>query len=152
MEYRELTEQLLNSIYEFGKHKAAKTIGSNLKGETFTLMYLQLKGAEVSPGELVNVMEISSARVAALLNSLEKKELISRKIDPADRRKIVVKLTEKGQEKADNCRECSNRMVRAMLEWIGEEDARHLLRICRKVTEYVAEMPLIEEDKDVIED
>lgn len=154
MEYSALAEQLLNALYALGKNKRTKEIGSNMKGESFTLLYLAMSEKPVSPGDLVSSMEISSARVAALLNTLEKKGLIFRAIDPADRRKILIRLTDTGKEKAESARVCSMHMMTQMMEWIGREDAEHLIRIIGKVTDHISEMSVTEKEKeetDVIE-
>lgn len=149
MDYRIVAEEFLDSLYALGRQKRTKEIGNNMKGEAFTLLYLAFTKKPVTPGDIVNAMEISSARVAAVLNSLEKKELISREIDPCDRRKILVKLTEAGQKKADDCREFSVKMVSMMMEQLGEEDTMHLIRIVGKLSGFLENLPVnpIEETK-----
>lgn len=142
MDYRIISEKFLDDLYALGKQKRTKEIGNNMKGESFTLLYLALTGKPVTPGDIVNAMEISSARVAAMLNSLEKKDLISREIDPCDRRKILVQLTENGQKKADNCRECSINLVSMMMEQLGEEDTNHLIRIVGKISGFLGNLPV----------
>lgn len=155
MDYRSMSEEFLSCLSALGKQKRTKEIGNSMKGEAFTLLYIALAGKPVSPGEIVNAMEISSARVAAMLNSLEKKGMLSREIDPNDRRKIVVKLTQAGQEKADSLRECSVQLVTMMMEKLGEEDAMSLLRIIGKISGFLTDMTLTkdcreEETEDVI--
>ena len=49
-------------------------------------------------GELSMLLELSTARIAAMLNNLERKGAITRARDKADRRRVVVRLTAQGRE------------------------------------------------------
>ena len=49
-------------------------------------------------GELSTLLDLSTARIAAMLNNLERKGAITRARDTADRRRVVVSLTEQGME------------------------------------------------------
>lgn len=49
---------------------------------------------EVPSKTLVKTMNLSPGRITHLVDSLEKKGLVSRKMDPNDRRSILVRLTE----------------------------------------------------------
>ncbi len=49
---------------------------------------------EVSGKMLVNTMHLSPGRITHLVDSLEKKGLVIRKMDPNDRRSILVRLTD----------------------------------------------------------
>ena len=51
--------------------------------------------------DLVDVFKVSGAYIAKLLRKFEDQEYIKRKEDPKNRRKKIVKLTEKGIEKTD---------------------------------------------------
>ena len=44
------------------------------------------------------LLELSTARIAAMLNNLERKGAITRARDKADRRRVVVRLTAQGRE------------------------------------------------------
>ena len=59
-------------------------------------------------GELSTLLDLSTARIAAMLNNLERKGAITRARDTADRRRVVVRLTEQGR-----CRRRSTRRSRA---------------------------------------
>ena len=67
-------------------------------------------------GELSMLLELSTARIAAMLNNLERKGAITRARDEADRRRVVVCLAE---------------VYRRM----GEDDTRELLRLSDRAGE-----------------
>ena len=47
---------------------------------------------------------MSTARIASILKSLEEKECIVREVDKKDKRKILVKITDKGQKNYTNAK------------------------------------------------
>jgi len=80
-------------------------------------------------------LNISSARVAAALNSLEEKELITRRINVDDRRKIIVELTPKGVEYLEERQREHFERIKSILVQLGEKDAKELVRILGRIAE-----------------
>lgn len=80
-------------------------------------------------GELSTLLDLSTARIAAMLNNLERKGAITRARDTADRRRVVVRLTDQGrhevQTSLDEAVACLSEVYRRM----GEADTRELLRL-----------------------
>lgn len=107
-----------------------------LKGETPVLCRIaELK--KTSPTELARHFSLSTARVATILNQLEKKKYIVRIHDTKDRRKVYVHPTQTGCEKAAAKMEELHSKAAALLEALGEEDARQHLRLTEKIAQYV---------------
>jgi DNA-binding MarR family transcriptional regulator len=129
----DLAKQFLNSLFLIKKHGFRKKITENMQGEILAILYIFEHKDIVLPSEMSNEMNISSARVAAMLNSLENKELVTRQIDKTDRRKILVSLTEKGQELAKKHSQQVENHAAQMLELLGEHDAMELVRITEKL-------------------
>ena len=80
-------------------------------------------------GELSTLLDLSTARIAAMLNNLERKGAITRARDTADRRRVVVRLTEQGRNEVqmsfNEAVACLSEVYRRM----GEADTRELLRL-----------------------
>ena len=80
-------------------------------------------------GELSTLLDLSTARIAAMLNNLERKGAITRARDTADRLRVVVRLTDQGrhevQTSLDEAVACLSEVYRRM----GEADTRELLRL-----------------------
>lgn len=135
MDFTDLAKEFMALMYKMRKRNVQKQLSDSLHGERFALFYISKHEGNVIPSDISNEMGISSARVAAALNSLETKGLILRRIDGEDRRRIIVKLTEAGREQV----EAHNRKVIGitanMLGYLGEEDARELLRIMKKLSD-----------------
>lgn len=144
MDYAELAEEFLQYTHQFQKGHHQKRIDGIMRGETFVVVYIARKGRCVLPSEISTEMNISSARIAAALNSLEKKGLITRQIDVDDRRRILVDLTPSGKELAERHRQTALNTTIRMLESLGEKDAKELVRIMEKLSHMV---PKIMENK-----
>ncbi len=97
-------------------------------------------------GELSTLLDLSTARIAAMLNNLERKGAITRARDMADRRRVVVRLTEQGrhevQTSLDEAVACLSEVYRRM----GEADTRELLRLSDRAGEIAQQ--IYEEQKE----
>ena len=71
-------------------------------GEIGVLSMLAFDQNPVMAGELSEKLNVTTARIARILNSLESKQYIRRKNDRTDRRKTFVTITKKGKELADS--------------------------------------------------
>lgn len=91
-------------------------------------------------------MGVSSARVAALLNHLEKEGFIQRRPDLKDNRQVIVSITDKGIQAICQKRERILDMIAQALESLGPEDAQTLLRILRQK---LAEKLLFQAQKEI---
>ena len=80
-------------------------------------------------------MNASSARVAMALKTLEAKGYVQRRVDQADRRKILVSITPLGQELIQCDREAMHNRMVLILKELGEADAAEFIRIVIRITE-----------------
>jgi MarR family transcriptional regulator, organic hydroperoxide resistance regulator len=109
-------------------HKASRQLTMYLEDQTRELGVSPLEGhvltyvrkyAPVPVGELVRVFGIKQSTFTSLLDRLERGGLIRRELNPADRRSLLVHITDRG-------RELTNRLIR-LLEKL-EDDLRARLR------------------------
>lgn len=153
MEYRteDLAKEFLEEFYRLGRLTQSKMISHSMKGEAFMLLYLLQKGEGATPGELGRALKSSTARVAAALNSLERKGQVTRTTDEKDRRKVLVELTEEGRKKAEECRRVPEQMVSRVMKQLGEEDARNMLHILKRINEIMPQMDCRDQTESVHE-
>ena len=130
-----MAQEYMETMFYMRKVNSHKEIHDSVHGENFVLFFISQNGGKVIPSDISNEMGISSARVAAALNSLEKKGLIIRKIDTEDRRRILIDLTDSGREQVDNHYRMVMNMVKNMLQYLGENDAREFIRIMKRLAE-----------------
>ena len=133
MDWEVLAEMLVDQTELLFRHGPHKLIGKNARGECFVLRCLARSKAPLLPSDLSEQSHASTARIAVVLNTLEKKGLISRAIDPTDRRRILVSLTNVGQEYVAVVRTQLREDMKHLLEELGEQDAREYLRITKRI-------------------
>ena len=78
---------------------------------------------------------LTTARIAAMLKSLEGQGMVTRTPDPADNRQVIVSLTKKGAALVEERLSGMVHSVAKMLEALGEEDAKAYVRIQAKLVE-----------------
>jgi len=135
MDYTELSHQCLEAIYRFYKVESQQQFNQAMHGETFALQFIAKHHDFVVPKDIENEMDISSARVTTILNGLENKGLVTRQIDTVDRRRTILKLTSKGEEVVAKNTAHLLASVTEMLEYLGEEDAKHYVRLMDKLSD-----------------
>lgn len=133
MDYKSLAEQFLMNTFELNKQKHQQVMDESMKGEHFVLYYLYNLNNNAVPSEISEIMGVSSARIAAVLNKLENKGLITREIDLKDRRRILVKLSTEGNKKAKEQRQLVMDKTIEVLKLLGKEDAKEFVRITSKL-------------------
>ena len=141
MDYVKLAAELFNDMGNIRRVKSQKSINESLQGEAFVLHYIAKRGGDVQPGEIGSEMNVSTARIATALNSLEKKGLITRKIDTTNRRHILVGITQEGKKTAEEHQKFALENVAKMLELLGEQDAKEYVRIMRRLADLLPGSP-----------
>ena len=136
MQYETIAAELLNTHAELLHVQASQEMSKLMKGELFVLNYLDTHGPQSHPSKISKDMEVSTARIAALLNHLEEKGLVIRSSDPEDNRQVLVQLTDEGAEKIAQSRKEALFYVTDMLKHLGPDDSRELLRIEKKIVQY----------------
>ncbi len=140
MDYRELALEFMKKMFALNKARPQRQFQESMQGETVVLQYLSDHEDSVLPSEISAFMGISSARIAATLNSLEKKEFITRRIDLSDRRRILVEITPKGRALAGELKADILENTSKMLAFLGEHDAREYIRITGRMAEFASEL------------
>ena len=80
-------------------------------------------------------LRISKPAVSYILNTLEKKNYITRTIDPKDRRKISISTTAEGQAAAQYSMEkCEEAWEKLLLEF-GEDNMEQLVQLLNRLNE-----------------
>lgn len=136
MDYSELASELMQKMYKMRQARSQKQVDESMQGEQFMLHFISFHQRSVLPSEISNTMGISSARIAAALNSLERKGLITRQIDISDRRQILVDLTPEGKALANEQHQKTMETLTNTLRQLGEHDAREYVRIIGRLAEF----------------
>lgn len=117
----------LSALFSNGKMMAEYSRSG--RGEIFILKHLYEKNAPVLPTELSEAMQSSTARISAVLGSLEKKGQIHREIDTLNRRYILVTITDAGRDRVRHLTEQMRNHLIHVLARMGEQDAAEFVRL-----------------------
>lgn len=128
-----LAERLVDQTELLFRNGPQKQIGKHAQGECFVLRCLARSPKPLLPSDLSAMTQSSTARIAVVLNTLEKKGYITRAIDPADRRRVLVSLTSVGAEYVRSIRQQLRRRMQRLLAELGEADAEEYLRITERI-------------------
>lgn len=135
MDKHKLAEDLFETMMKSAPKPWVKNLEEVSHGEKAVLGYLIFKKNNVSAGELSEEFQVSTARIAAVLKMLEKKEHIERRPSEEDGRKIVVSVTDEGRKMILAKREKMIENLTSLVEELGEEDTLEYIRIQKKVAD-----------------
>ena len=129
----EYAENLFNRLKPTNFKSLTDELNYFNRGEVGVLSYLAFDKNETSSGELSEKLNVSTARIASILKSLENKKYIRRKEDSLDKRKTLVVITESGKELAvETKKELMDILIKVIKE-IGYEDIEEYTRIVQKI-------------------
>ena len=133
MLYEELAAELLKYQFILFRKEGNKNTIDILRGKKRVIGYLFEVKDGVSPSVLSDFMDVSSARIACILNNLEDDEIINRLDDKNDKRCKLVYLTEKGRALGAAYQKKYIKEISTMLEALGEHDAKEHVRIIKRI-------------------
>lgn len=136
MNYADTATEILEIRRRLNRLPQYSEIFNFIRGEMVVLEYLVNAEKDVYPKQLSAFLKVSTARIAAILKSMEDKKWITRKKDPDDNRKVIIELTEKGREVCNQKRDKTLGATIEMLEQLGEEDAGEFLRLYRRIDDF----------------
>lgn len=108
-------------------------------GLGFVLSYLAEAKETVFAGDLAREMNVSTARIAALLRKMEKNGLLIRKGSPDDARKTIVEITPEGIAQALELKHLILEKIEILIDRIGKEDMQTFIELSFKIKEALEE-------------
>lgn len=115
-----------------------REVARALCNEVYILRFLKQRGA-AHPKELSDLLTVSTARMAVILNGLERKGLIARTRDAVDSRQKTVAITEAGLSSLEKRYRRLLGFFAESFRALGEKDAREFLRLYEKLAQISAQ-------------
>lgn len=106
--------------HELRNTKATKEQGQLM----FMITHLHL-----SQKQIACKMHITEATLSVRMKRLEESGLVTRKVDPEDKRHYVLELTKEGEREVDNSIELMSALHSRMVKGLNEEDYEHIMHI-----------------------
>ena len=133
MSTREDAQLFMEKLYSCTPRFFYSEIETIQRGFGFILNYLEQADGEVNAGDLSKKLNVSTARIAALLKRMEQNGLITRHASQEDARRIVVEITPAGIVLVDEMREQTLQKIELLLDQISREDLETYIRISRQI-------------------
>lgn len=102
------------------------------------LAVLDGAGEPLSPTEIARRLIVTTASVTSLLDTLERRGLVERRPDPADRRRLLVAITPPAQAMVRQYVPEVVALQDAVMSGIGEEDRQQLIAVLTRIREAIA--------------
>lgn len=109
------------------------TIDATQKGYGYILGYLSKVNEAVNPSALARQLNVSTARISALLKKLENRGFIERIHSEKDARQTIVKITPAGISYIEEKENALLAIIERLLEKVGEADLEAYIRISKKM-------------------
>ena len=134
MEREERIKKLLEEIKKMRPKGRPPEMNFYKSGMVFILNFLyDNEDKEIIAGDLAENLDVSTARVAKLLQKLEGKGFIFTHASDKDRRRTVVRLTQKGKIHTETKRREHDEQVIKIIDYVGVDDMETFIRIALKV-------------------
>lgn len=108
------------------------------RGEPLVLLCLLHEGRPLLSGQVAARSGLTTGRVANILKSLERQEMVTRSPDASDGRRVLVSLTPRGEAAAQAELGRVRGLRRDLLAYLGEGDADEFVRLLGRCLEYRA--------------
>ena len=132
MKSEKVISEFFEKLMSSSKCSLEKIVNDFTKGEIGVLRYLS-NNKEVNSKDLSEFLEVSTARVASILNSLENKKLIIRESDLDDKRKTLVNITDDGVKLTQEMKDEISKRIEYIIKEIGVEEFKKYLDMTVKV-------------------
>lgn len=135
MDFTQLAIQLIDMRAKSPQITMERKVSQGMRSEVLALNYLAANENRAYPKDISRALMLTTARIAAMLKSLESQGLVMRTPDPMNNRQVIVQLTETGITMVEERRAGMIYSVTKMLEALGEDDAKAYVRIQAKLIE-----------------
>lgn len=139
MDNRQAAKEFLYEFCSCVPNSFYFSIDASQKGLGYILGYLRRVDEEVNPGDLARQLNVSTARIAALLKKLEQKGLVERCGSTRDARRTVVRLTPVGRAYVAEKEACLLDKIERLFEKVGQDELEHYVRISQKIARALEE-------------
>ena len=121
--------------------KMMMAYGRSASGELFVLSFLAAQAEPALPSELSQALQSSTARISAVLKSLEAKGQVIRQTDPHNRRRVWVTITQEGRQRVERMHGRMGQHLRRVLTQMGEADAAEYVRLTKRFMAFARQSP-----------
>ena len=131
---KKVLENIRQSLLDIYRMEVIDGIRDILSGEnSFLLLLLSCSSSPLTASFMDERLNITKGRITALISSLLDKEDIEITLDMKDRRKTLIRLTEKGRNRIETKIDEVNEKLEYLIRDLSIEEVNVLLNILEKV-------------------
>lgn len=131
---KKVLENIRQSLLDIYRMEVIDGIRDILSGENaFLLLLLSCSSSPLTASFMAERLNITKGRITALISSLLDKEDIEITLDMKDRRKTLIRLTEKGRNRIETKIDEVNEKLEYLIQDLSIEEVNVLLNILEKV-------------------
>lgn len=132
MNYNKKAEEIFETLTK--RKKYIEELSSNIsQGESGVLLYLLNVKSNVSQSELSEKLGVTMPRIVAVINTLQKKELIEKNVDSTDKRKSIISITNKGKDNIIKKKEDAIKFIENVIKELDEQEIEQYIAISKKI-------------------
>lgn len=147
MDEMEIVRRLYHLFYVMRKealqmpeHHIHKSIGGRDLMMLDSILGLNKDGNLVKMSEISTYFQITPAAISQIVRSYEEKGWIERVVLKNDRRSVYIEVSDKAKRLLQEHEELMTARLLDFITYLGEEDAKALVRIIEKSTAYAKKM------------
>lgn len=130
-------EALLAVMHKAPPSEKYQKMDRSAMGIRAILKYLSRENQRATAGEISKALGVSTARVAVLLKKMVAKGLLEKQSDPADGRLVVVCLSQKGKDAAEQFQREIYALIGSLIDEIGLERMLEFAAISNEIHEVI---------------
>ncbi len=132
MNYNKKAEEIFETLTK--RKKYIGELSSNIsQGESGVLLYLLNVNSNVSQSELSEKLGVTMPRIVAVINTLQKKELIEKNVDSTDKRKSIISITKKGKNNIIKKKKDAIKFIENVIKELDEQEIEQYIAISKKI-------------------
>lgn len=135
---KSLKKQYMRAILRFRKVGMTLPQASDLNMTELVVMRgLEKNCSDSNTGvaEVQKQLHITKSAISQMMTSLEKKRYIERMIDPEDRRKRIVTLTDAGKDVLNKTKETTNYNLNEIFSSLGDKNIKQFIDLLNQVSD-----------------
>lgn len=133
MNFREMQKEMKTLCKTDNWQRLMRLFDEGYKGMFVIMRILSESEGNVSAGVLAREMNVSTARIARALNTLEAKGFIKRESETSDARKVIIKLTAQGEKALEQRMREVEKIVEPLFYNLTEEELAKLFSLLKKL-------------------
>lgn len=141
--YREIVEKMNEAYEEFGSlisKETSKLDELNLTVQQELILSYIHKNNQATANDMAAKFNISKSAVSQVLSKLEKQEMITKTVNPANKREHFLKLGKKGQMYMDRLQELDEILISKYYSKIEIEELKQMTETLMKLNKVIREV------------